>query len=223
MKVLSISPSPSPLSDLEIVRRVLTGEKELYELLMRRNNQKLYRVIRSYIKDLEEIEDIMQNTYLKAYEKLQQFKHSSSFSTWLIRIGINIALARFKEKGKMAFIDNNYSHFEENGIVQMRKSYQKSPEELMIHHESKHLIEKTIDLIDQKYKVVFILKEIEGMSIAEISACLDLSPSNVKVRLHRAKALLKEKLMELHLKKDIFEFGNTRCDHIVSQVMEKIR
>ena len=95
------------IQDAAVIKRIIAGEKELFEILLRRNNQKLYRVIRGYISDIHEIDDIMQNTYLKAFEKLYQFKMDSEFSTWLIRIGINEALARLKEKTKYA--DKNQS------------------------------------------------------------------------------------------------------------------
>jgi len=222
MRALKFTPSNSKLSDSEIIYRVIAGEKELYELLLRRNNQKLFRVIRGYIKDTYEVEDVMQDTYIKAYEKLHLYKHMSKFSTWLIRIGINEALARLKQKGKIRFIDSTSNESNTNQTISMRKNQQLSPEEIMIQQEGKFIIEKAIDLLDSKHKVVFIMKEVEGMSIKEISECLDLSTSNVKVRLHRAKAMLKEKLIEIHLKKDVFEFGFSRCDNIVSQVMKKI-
>ena len=99
------------ITESEVIERILRGEKELYEILIRRNNQKLFRVIRSYVKDEVEIEDIMQNTYVKAYTKLYQFKLESSFSTWLIRIGINEALARLKEKGRLYHLKETSDSF----------------------------------------------------------------------------------------------------------------
>ena len=222
MKALKITQYKSKLSDSEIIYRILNGEKEMYELLMRRNNQKLFRVIRGYIKVSDDVEDIMQNTYLKAYEKLYQFKHTSEFSTWLIRIGINEAIATLKKKGKVLSIELAQDYYNENPINPMRKQHHLNPEEIIIQQEVKHFIEKAIDILDSKYKVVFIMKEVEKMSIQEISFCLDLTASNVKVRLHRAKALLKDKLFELHQNQDIFEFGFTRCDNLVERVMNKI-
>ncbi len=221
MRVLKVTDQNAKLDDSGIISRILQGEKELYELLLRRNNQKLFRVIRSYIRDISEIEDIMQNTYLKAYEKLHQFRHSSEFSTWLIRIGINLALARLKEKGRYQNIDSSADSHTHEIMVQMR-GHEKNPEEIVIQKETKFLIEEAIDLLDVKYRTVFIMKEVEGMSIQEISDCLDLSLSNVKVRLHRAKNTMKEELLTLHLKQGIFEFGFSRCDRLVESVMGKI-
>ncbi|MGH2643781.1 MAG: sigma-70 family RNA polymerase sigma factor, partial [Chitinophagaceae bacterium] len=100
-KVVRISDKKvSEISDVEVARRVIQGEKELFEILLRRYNQLLYRVIRGYLSDEKEVEDIMQDTYLHAYEKLQQFRGDASFSTWLIRIGINEALGRIRKLKK---------------------------------------------------------------------------------------------------------------------------
>ncbi|EAR01149.1 RNA polymerase sigma factor [Maribacter sp. HTCC2170] len=211
------------VSESDIIKRILSGEKELYEILLRRNNQKLYRVIRSYIKDEAEIEDVMQNTYLKAYEKLHQFKQSSLYSTWLVRIGINEVLARLREKGKVVDINTGISNYKSNTVLEIPDKNQLNPEKRIIRKEMQRLIEDTIDSIDAKYRTVYILKEVEGMSVKEIAECLDISSSNVKVRIHRAKAMLKAKLYETAKgSNDLFEFGNTKCDRITFNVMQII-
>lgn len=209
------------ISDSDVVRRILSGEKELYEILLRRNNQKLYRVIRGYISDDAEIQDIMQNTYLKAFEKLYQFKHVSTYSTWLIRIGINEALVRLKEKGKVLNLNEDLANFESNTILEIPDVNQMNPEKRIIRQEAKQLFENSIDSLEPKYRTVYILREIEEMSIKEISECMDISTSNVKVRLHRAKSMLKENLLKIAaVNKGIFEFGNSKCDAITDSIME---
>lgn len=211
------------LSESEIIKRILSGERELYEILLRRNNQKLFRVIRSYIKDDSEVEDIMQNTYLKAFEKLYQFKHSSAYGTWLIRIGINEVLARLKEKDKVVHLYQRPSEAKHNTILEIPDKNQLNPEKRIIRNEAKQLLENAIDALDTKYRTVYMLKEIEEMSISDISDCLNISKSNVKVRLHRAKNTLKEKLYELTSnKEDVFGFGFSRCDTITEKVMVTI-
>lgn len=211
------------IPESEIIKRILSGEKELYEILLRRNNQKLFRVIRSYINDVAEIEDIMQNTYLKTFEKLYQFKHASSYTTWLIRIGINEVLARLKEKEKVIDLNRRPSEIKQNTILEIPDNNQLNPEKRIIINEAKQLLENAIDSLDIKYRTVYMLREIEGMKIKEISECLDVSISNVKVRLHRAKSMLKEKLYELTAnKEDVFGFGFSKCDRITDTVMCKI-
>lgn len=218
MKIIKISDFENEeITDIEVIRAVLSGEKALYEILIRRNNQKLYRVISGYLKEGNDIEDIMQNTYVKAYEKLYQFKHTAQFSTWLIRIGINEALSYLQKK-------KNYVNAPSNGLpTTIRKELldndELNPEMNIIREETKQLLEEAVNRLAPKYRVVYILREIEGMSINDIAECLDLSNSNVKVRLHRAKTALKEKLYELVVLNGAFEFGSSRCDQITNNVM----
>lgn len=209
------------IEDSVVIKRILSGEKELYEILVRRNNQKLYRIIRSYIKDDAEIEDIMQDSYVKAFTKLYQFKLESTFSTWLIRIGINESLARLKEKGKIYHL-NEQSDNLSSTILEIPDNRQLNPQDKMIRNETKQILESAIDSLDIKYKTVYIMKEVEEMSLKEISVVLGLTVANVKVRLYRSKEMLKEKLYEVANDKKIFEFGFSRCDRITENVMRMI-
>lgn len=210
------------IKESEVIKRILHGEKELYEILVRRNNQKLYRIIRSYLKDEAEIEDIMQDSYLKAFTKLYQFKLESTFSTWLIRIGINESLARLKEKGKLYHLNEQSDNLKSNTILEIPDGKQLNPQDKMIRSEAKQLLENAIDSLDIKYKTVYIMKEVEDMSLKEISIALDLTVANVKVRLHRSKAVLKERLYEVTNDRKIFEFGSNRCNRITENVMKSI-
>lgn len=210
------------LEEPVIVKRIIAGERQLYELLVRRNNQKLYRAIRSYLKDEAEVEDTMQNTYVKAYTKLHQFKFASQFSTWLIRIGINESLARLREKGKLYQLNEQSESINGRAILEMPDNNQLNPQQAVIRKEAKELLENSIDSLDPKYRAVYILREIEGMSVKETATALDLTESNVKVRLHRSKELLKDKLLEISHAESIFEFGFGRCDRITERVMNAI-
>lgn len=212
----------SKISEENIVKRILSGEKELYELLVRRNNQKLYRVVRSYINNEAEIEDVIQNAYVKAYMKLEQFKLDASFSTWLTRIAINEALAVLKANKRLWFIGNNGS--DENHVIMMQvpKDNEDNQQDKMIKEERKILLERAVDQLDIKYRSVYVLKEVEELSVKEVAEVLDLSESNVKVRLHRAKEMLKNELLKLSEGEKIFEFGFSRCDRITENVMFKI-
>jgi len=215
-------PENYKITEADIIKRVLAGEKELYEILIRRNNQKLFRVVRSYVKIPSDIEDIMQNTYIKGYQKLYQFKLNSEFSTWLIRIGINESLARLKEKSKTYPFSQATLYELPNSEVQRSDHDDSNPEKKIIRQEVKQLLEDAIDSLPSKYRTTYILREVEEMSTAEVSQCLRLSESNVKVRLHRAKNILKEKLFEASQNKDIFEFGFHQCDRLTDLVMQKI-
>jgi len=222
MKALKLDQEqPGSLDDNTLVRRVLAGEKQLFELILRRYNQTMYRVIRSYLGDSDDVKDVMQNAYLKAFDKLSQFRGDASFSTWLIRIGINEALGRLNavNKGKTIYLD--LSPEAKNNLMQVPDK-QINPEATLIRQESRQLLEKAIDKLPERYRVVYVLKEIEGLRSDEIEVALGVSDANVKVRLHRARKLLKESLYALSQSRDVFEFGNASCDAIVAFVMSRI-
>lgn len=208
------------LSDSEVIKRVLNGEKELYEQLMRRNNQLLYRVIRSYLSDDNDVQDTMQDTYLLAYEKLQQYRGTASFSTWLVRIGINEALQRIRELKKHKQLHPHTEEEQDRLIGQ--KSDLMTPEKEAIQYETKLQIEHAIDQLPDKYRSVFMLREVEDLKIDDIASSLAISRLNVRVRTYRAKKILKKQLFDLSHSDTAFEFGNKRCDAMVLRVLRKI-
>lgn len=207
------------ISDHEIITRILNGEKNLYALIVRRYNQRLYRVAMSIINDDAEVEDVMQVTYINAYENLGKFAFKASFSTWLTRILINESLLRLKKRGKSINMNDDIMDKE---IYQQHKIEVQTPVARMLNSELKVALEEAIAQLPEKYRTVFIMREIEDMNVAETQACLDISEANVKVRLNRAKALLKESLSAFYKKEDILHFHLTRCDKMVEQVMSKI-
>lgn len=211
----------SMLPDEVVVQRILDGEKEWYELLMRRYNQTLYRTVRSYLPD-PEVEDIMQDTYIKAFEKLHQFQGNASFSTWLIRIGINEALQYLRREKKKQMVSIDQDDDLRHNIIQLTDSKQMDPEKRTIDRETRLLLERSIDQLPEKYRIVYILREIEDFSNSDVAGCLDITESNVKVRLHRAKLLLKEYLFKASSQMEIWEFGNRRCDLLVHNVLHEI-
>src|ERR1041385_253705 len=221
MEAVKIGIPTSQLDDADVVTRVLAGEKELFEILMRRHNQTLCRVIRGYLRDDDEIRDTMQNTYLKAFDKLYQFQGNAAFSTWLIRIGINEALLRLKaiKKGKVIYLAAD-----DVGAERLDRIPDKSinAEKVIIRQEVQQLMEHAIDNLPEKYRVIYVMKEVEGLSNVQIAECLDLTEANVKVRLFRARTILKNILLGLSEHTEIFEFGNARCDALVKYVMTNI-
>jgi RNA polymerase sigma factor (sigma-70 family) len=220
MEVLRIEEYSRLLDDFSVVRRVLAGEKELFEILLRRYNQTLYRVIRGYLRDEKEIQDAMQNTYLKAFDKLFQFKGEAAFSTWLIKIGINEALIRLKQMRKNKTIHSELDS--DSNQIQQVPDKQLNAEKAIIRQEAQRLLEAAIDHLPEKYRLIYILKEVEGLSNDQIAESLGISDSNIKVRLHRARLLLKDNLYNRSLGIDVFEFGNARCDAVVNFVMHTV-
>jgi RNA polymerase sigma-70 factor (ECF subfamily) len=201
------------LSDEEVVERVINGEKYLYENIMRKYNSSLFRISMSIINDSMEAEDIMQTVYLNAYLQLSKFQNKSSFSTWIIRILINESLLRKKKRTKekqmvMEKQTSNYNNY--------------TPLKGLMNKELKAILEKTILALPEKYRLVFVMREIEEMSINETMGALSLSESNVKVRLNRAKEILRNNLSSYYKSEQVFEFNLIRCDKVVNYVMEEI-
>lgn len=197
--------------DREIIERILKGEKELYEKLIRKYDQRLFRISMSIINDEAEARDIMQNTYLNAYLQLSSLENKTGFSTWLTRILINESLLRKKKKIKHEQILN----------TQSKKNNDETPLKSLLNKELKTLLEKVIADLPEKYKLVFVMREIEEMSTRETMEVLKLSESNVKIRLSHAKEMLREKLTGKKLK-EVFKFRLPLCDEIVKYVMTKI-
>lgn len=206
-------------SDNEVIARVLQGEKDLYAVLVRRYNQRLYRVGMSIINDDAEIEDVMQVSYIKAYEHLEKFAFKSSFSTWLTRILINESLLRLKKRKKSINMDDNMMNKE---IYKQNITDTRTPVVELLNSELKGILEDSIRQLPEKYRTVFIMREVEDMNIAETKECLNISEVNVKVRLNRAKILLRDSLKAYYKKEDILHFHLSRCDRIVDRVMKQI-
>lgn len=209
------------MSDREVVSRVVAGEKELYEILLRRYNQLIYRVVRSYLNDEDEAEDLMQEIWIKAWQNLNRFRGEASFSTWLVRIAVNEALmSNRKKKNRARYPANRHSTHKQ--LAQLTGSENMNPEKKTVQRENRRLLEQAIDRLPENYRTVYILREVEGMDTTEAAACLQISENNTKVRLYRARSLLKNELYRLTGNTDAFEFGNSRCDAIVDTVMEQI-
>jgi RNA polymerase sigma-70 factor (ECF subfamily) len=207
------------ISDNEIISRVLLGEKNLYANIVRKYNQRLYRVGMSIVNDDAEVEDVMQVTYIKAYENLGKFEFKSAFSTWIVRILINESLLRLKKRKQSSNMNDDMinTKISEHHLVDSQ-----TPLMNVVNSELKVILEKAIRRLPEKYRTVFIMREIENMNVSETRECLDLSEVNVKVRLNRAKAMLKNSLAEYYQKDDILNFHLSRCDRIVEQVMKQI-
>ena len=207
------------ISDAEIIDRIVKGDKNLYSIIVRRYNQRLYKIGMSIVKDDAEVEDIMQVAYIKAYENLKKFEFNAAFSTWLTKIFINECLLRLKQRKKSILVIDSKMEGHENphSSIETQTPFMK-----ILNIELKAALEKAILDLPEKYRTVFIMREIENMNVAETKECLDISEANVKVRLNRAKTLLKNSLSEYYKKEDILSFHLTRCDKMVGSVMNQI-
>jgi RNA polymerase sigma-70 factor (ECF subfamily) len=211
-------------SDEELIEKILGGEKDLYGRIMRKHNQRLYRIALSIVKEDSEVEDIMQETYVKAYEQLPRFERRSAFSTWLIRILISEALSHIKRKRRIKYIDPRPPEKEEHqSVYDLTTTDILNPEEKTLNNELKTILEQALQKLPDKYRSVYMMREVEDMSIAETGACLQLSESNVKVRLNRAKEMLRESLSSYYQEVEIYPFLRTRCDRVTTHVLNRIK
>jgi len=219
----SRSPLTSPLSDEEVVARVLAGDTAIYEVIMRRYNQRLFRTARAILRDDDEAEDVMQDAYVRAYASLHQFAGRASFSTWLTKIAVYEALRRLRKRNReQEFPD---SPDQPNQGIEAVKSPEPDPEQQTLRHETASLLEQAVDALPDTYRSVFVLREIESMTTAETASCLDLTEDAVRVRLLRARQVLRE---ELYTRAGAtgsraFTFMGKRCDRVVKRVFEKLK
>ena len=209
------------LDDTEVIARVLGGETALYEIIMRRYNERLYRVARAILRDDSEAEDVMQDAYVHAYRNLAQFEGRSAFTTWLTRIAVNEALQRRKQRLKMEPID--FQNGAEDHIMELA-ALGDSPEQDYGRQEITGILEQAIAALPEQYRVVYMLREVEEMSTEETAQSLELSEENVRIRLHRARGLLKKYLVEKAglAARHAYPFHLSRCDRVVANVFAKI-
>lgn len=211
------------IPDEEVVRRVRAGETALYEILMRRYNQRLYRVGRSILRNEADAEDVMQEAYVRAYQHLGEFKGAAKFSTWLTRIAIHEALARVRRRTRTEDLDslpNAELHMTANNTA-----FNDNPERQTYDRELKVILERAVEKLPEGYRSVFVLRIVEELSIAETAACLDITIETVKTRLHRGRALLRKQLQSRAgiVAREVFPFHLSRCDRVVENVFRRIR
>ena len=209
-------------TDEKVVARVLAGETALYELLMRRHNLRLYRIARAILRDDAEAEDVMQDAYVRAYQHLAGFEGRAKFATWLTRIAVHEALSRSRKRARFQSIDT--SDKAHGDIMNSATSTSRSPEQETYDRELAAVLERAVLSLTDDYRLVFMLRDVEGMSTEETAQCLNLTEENVKVRLHRAHAKLRKQLYA-----DVganavrcFQFHAGRCDRVVNGVFRSL-
>jgi RNA polymerase sigma-70 factor, ECF subfamily len=221
---LELINSAEMLSDEEVVRRILQGETALFELIMRRYNQRLYRVARAILRDDSEAEDVVQDAYVRAYQHLAQFAGRSRFATWLTRIAIHEALARSQRRRLTEQFDASArSEGTVDGEAEVVANAL-NPEEQLSVSELGRALEDAILSIPEQYRLVLMMRDVEQLNTQETAAALDLTEENVKVRLHRARAMVRKNLFaEAGAEAPAaFGFMGPRCDRVVARVMERV-
>jgi RNA polymerase sigma-70 factor (ECF subfamily) len=207
------------LTDEQVVERVLAGETSLFEVIMRRHNQRLYRAARAITRSDSEAEDILQDAYVRAFQHLRQYQGRAAFGAWLTRIAVNEAIARLRQIKRL-------QPLEESGqeVIEM-SSKSISPEQSAADSETRALLEKAVERLPDSYRVVYMLREVEELSTAETAQVLEATEENVKVQLHRARALLRKQLYATVGKnaREAFTFHAVRCDRVVLNVFARLQ
>jgi RNA polymerase sigma-70 factor, ECF subfamily len=211
----------SGLSDEQVVGLVLGGQTALYEVLMRRHNERIYRAARAILRDDREAEDVMQQAYVNAYAHLRQFDGRAAFATWLTRIAVHEALARTRRRGRYQQLD---PAIEQAPETLMSASSVPDPERRAIARELGAVLEAAIDRLADGSREVFVLREVQGLNTSETAASLGISEEAVKTRLSRAKVALRRDLAARAgvAASQAFAFHQSRCDRVVAAVFARI-
>lgn len=207
--------------EADIIHRIVEGDIELFEILIRRYNPTLYKIGRSYGYQHEDTEDLMQETFLSAFKTLRSFQHRASFKTWLIKIMLSHCYHkchRFSFKYEKPAVQDL-----SDLNVPLFSSSPTDMEKKILNSELKAVIEEAIASIPSDYRIVFALRELNGLTVAETAETLAITETNVKVRLNRAKSMLRKEIEKTFSAEEIFEFNLIYCDRIVQNVMKAVR
>jgi RNA polymerase sigma-70 factor, ECF subfamily len=202
-----------PSGDEALVERLRRGESQLFEVLMRRHNQRLFRIARAIVRDDDDAEDVMQEAYVRAFTKLDQYQGRARFATWLTRIAVHEALARVRQRRPVVNPD------EESVLSTMP-----SPEDAASNQELARVLEPMIDALPDVFRTVFVLRAVEGLEVAECAECLEIPEETVRSRYFRARQLLQRQFEQqlTAAARKIYEFHLSRCDRVVHAVVVRI-
>jgi RNA polymerase sigma factor (sigma-70 family) len=219
--------SPAPRTDeADLVRRTAARDTAAFEMLMRQHNGRLFRVARAILKSDSEAEDALQDAYLDAYRRIGEFRGESRVGTWLTRIVINQALMRLRKHKRdrvvVSFAEGRRG--EDMPEIDPADTQTEPPPSATLRAEIRQILERRIDELPVAFRTVFIMREVEDMSVDETAACLGISPATVRTRHFRARALLRESLARDidTATTDVFHFAGRRCDRIVEGVLTRI-
>ena len=192
---------------------------------MTQNNRRLYRIARSILRDDSEAEDVVQEAYVNAFAHLEAFRGDSSLATWLSRITMNEALGRLRRERKTVDLETFKGQRTEAEVIQFpQTATSNDPERTMAQREILQLVERATDNLPEIFRIVFVTRVIEGMSVEETADLLGLKAKTVKTRLHRARRLVREQLDKQigPVLMDAFPFAGRRCERMTSAIMQRL-
>ncbi|SAL35709.1 RNA polymerase sigma factor [Caballeronia arvi] len=211
--------------DLSLVHRIVAGDRSAFELMMRRHNRRLYRLARATLRNDAEAEDALQDAYLHAYRSMSQFRGDAKLFTWLSRLVLNECFARLRRTARrqnvIPIVDapDSIEHADA-----MTAHDDDAPDEALARAQVRALLERKLDELPELFRMVFVLRSIEEMSVEETALCLHIPEATVRSRHFRARSMLRESLAQAFdlAERDVFEFGGAQCDRIVASVLSKI-
>jgi RNA polymerase sigma-70 factor (ECF subfamily) len=210
----------APLTDVELVDKAASGETAAFVELMRRYNRKLYQTARALVGTNPEAEDIVQETWMRAYAHFADFRKQSALATWLLRILTNEALGR-KRKAKRAREFEALSGEAMSSVIMFPGSHGFDPESSLARTQMRHLLESAIDALPDDFRQVLVLRLVEELSGSEVAEILGIPEATVKTRLHRARALIQQQLVRnaSDAFADVFPFAGARCEALRNRVL----
>ena len=217
-EALNIMNQSEQMSETEIIERILKGEKHLYEIIVRRFNPYLYKIGRSYNYNHEDTEDLMQDTYVDTFKSLSQFQSRASFKTWISRIMLNNC---FRKKEKSSYKNEIMKDINE-AAKPIFQSSDNETNKVVQKRELGNILETAISNLAEDYRLVFSLREINGMSVAETAELLNISEANVKVRLNRSKTMLQNIIKKSYAPAELYEYHAVYCNAMTDKVMNII-
>ena len=222
------APAPhvaGPSGDAELVRRALTRDGTAFRTIVERHNRRLYRIARSILQNDSEAEDVVQESYVKAFTHLGGFRGDSSLATWLSRITMNEALGRLRRERPALDRETFEAQRTEAQIIKFPQTVTSDdPERTMAQREILQLVERATDNLPEIFRIVFMTRVIEGMSTEDTANLLGLQPETVKTRLHRARRLVRDELDKQigPVFMDAFPFAGRRCERMTNAVLQRL-
>ncbi len=213
------------LDDAELVACVVAGERDAFRQIMQRCNQRMFRVVRGVIRNEAEAEDVVQEAYVHAFEKLGSFRGEASLATWLTRIALNEAYGRMRRRRDSVDIDD----IDANGPAAQLIAFPghllgDDPAEEAARAQMRRLLEQAVDELPEAFRLVYVLRDVEGCSVEDTAGVLGIRPETVKTRLHRARRQLRDVLASRvsAVQADAFQFMGARCMRMTEVVMARI-
>ncbi len=224
MTLPHIQASPDVTTNDELLRRARSGDDDAFRAIMRACNQPLFRIARSVLRDDTEAEDVLQETYLRAFRSLNEFRGDSSLLTWLSRIALNEARGRLRKRKPTVELDAVEAAQQEGSRILMFPIASSDPERSASLAEARRLLEQAVDGLPEAFRLVFILREIEERSVEETAGLLSIRPETVKTRLHRARRLLRRALDRqlVSAASEAFPFLGSRCERLTQVVLARL-